>query len=234
MFNNFFRKKEKLTEIQKNMLRYLSMFYETNKTLFTKDVNNQKEKKEIIKKIYVLLNYSNFPVLSNNQEMFENSNIKVYRGISALNEELLNSYINDFINGETFYGGRASIYGTGIYSVIGADSNIASEYAYDGGKNNCGVVIESVLANDSKIIEYSKIDEIRTLLFEKIRKMYDGEVEYFLNILEDDGALASILGYDAIYVEDKNYMVILNRGKMIVNIDSLNIENTKSKNNQVR
>jgi len=43
-----------------------------------------------------------------------------------------------------------------------------------------------------------------------------------LAVLEDDGALASILGYDAILVSEKNYLVILNRAKMIVNDININ------------
>lgn len=43
------------------------------------------------------------------------------------------------------------------------------------------------------------------------------DVKSFLSVLEDDVALAAILGYDAIFVEEKDYMVILNRTKMIIN-----------------
>lgn len=50
-----------------------------------------------------------------------------------------------------------------------------------------------------------------------MRKMYKQDVENFLGILEDDGALAAILEYDAIYVEEKDYIVVLNRNKMVVN-----------------
>jgi|CZCB01.1.fsa_nt_gi hypothetical protein len=35
------------------------------------------------------------------------------------------------------------------------------------------------------------------------------------------GALSSILGYDAIHVEDKHYMIVLNRSKMTVNSNNL-------------
>lgn len=227
---NIFKKKEELTEIQKNMLRTLCMFYEKNKGLFIDGINNQKEKKIIIKKIYELFNYSDYPILESNQEVFEDSNIKIYRGISADNQISLNNYINDFVYGKPFYGGRASIYGTGIYTVLGEDLSVARDYASDGGTNDCGVVIEAIMDKDSRIIKSSNIDSIRNFLLEKIRKLYSDDIENYLYILEDDGVLSSILGYDAIYVEEKNYMVVLNRSKMIVNSNVLGYINEKEEN----
>lgn len=230
MLGNFLRKKEELTYIQKNMLKIFCMFYEQNKGLFIDSINNQKEKKKIIKKIYELLNYTNCPILNDNQEVFENSNLKIYRGISADNQDLLHEYINNYLNGEPFYGGRASIYGTGIYTVLGENISVASEYASDGGVNTCGAVIESIMDKETKIIESSKANDIRNILFDKLRKLYHEDIENYLSILEDDGALCSILGYDAIYVEEKKYMVVLNRGKMIVNSNILNSEYKKEEN----
>ena len=227
---NIFKKKEELTDIQKNMLRTLCMFYEKNKELFIDSTNNQKEKKIIIKKIYELCNYSDCPILESSQEVFEDSNIKIYRGISADNQKSLNNYINDFVYGEPFYGGRASIYGTGIYTVLGENLSVANDYASDGATNDCGVVIEAIMDKNSRIIKSYNVDSIRNFLFEKIRKLYSSEIENYLNILEDDGAISSILGYDAIYVEEKNYMVVLNRSKMIVNSNVLDSINEKNEN----
>ena len=51
-------------------------------------------------------------------------------------------------------------------------------------------------------------------------------------ILEDDGVLAAILGYDAIYVEEKNYIVMLNRKKMIIN--DVDIFNKLDLNNDIK
>lgn len=155
------------------------------------------------------------------QELFKNSNVKLYRGISAANQELLSKYINSFVNGEIFYGGRASIYGTGIYTVLGNNKNIASDYASDGGTSTCGIIIEAILSDNTKIIESSKIDSIRSILFDKLKKLYSSEIEGYLNVLQDDGAFASIIAYDVIKVEEKNYMVVLNRQKMIINSNFL-------------
>ena len=218
---NFFKKKDSMSEEEKQLLKIFCYFYENNKNLFVNIISNQKEKRKITSKIYNLMGFSEKPTLSDNQEEFIN-NQKLYRGISAENNELLCQYINEFINGAPFYGGRASIYGTGIYTVIGNDSNVANKYASDGNTNDCGIIIESILSEDSKVIEYSKIDSIREKIINRLRKLYSNEIINFLEILQDDGLFSAILGYDAIFVEDKNYMVVLNRQKIIVNSNSIN------------
>ena len=217
---NFFKKKDIMSEEEKQLLKIFCIFYENNKNLFVNIISNQKEKRKIISIIYNLMGFSEKPTLSDNQEEFI-SNQKLYRGISAENNELLCQYINEFINGEPFYGGRASIYGTGIYTVLGNDKNVANKYASDGDTNDCGIIIESILSEDSKVIEYSKIDSIREKIINKLRRIYSNEIINFLEILQDDGLFSAILGYDAIFVEDKNYMVVLNRQKMIVNSNSI-------------
>ena len=112
------------------------------------------------------------PQLYSTSELDNKDGITVYRGISASDNDVLKKYVNEFINGDVFYGGRASIYGTGIYTVVGENLGVASKYANDGGINNCGIVIESKLQKDSKIIKYSEIEQIKDFLSEKMRKMY--------------------------------------------------------------
>lgn len=229
-----FIKKDKMSEEEKEMLRRLSLFYEMNKNIFV-ETESVQEKREIIKKIYNLIGYDKFPKLYSDSKDIENNELKVYRGISAKDIELLKQYTNDFIKGEIFYGGRASIYGLGIYTSIGTDSNIAKDYASDGGINECGVVIESKMQSDTKIIKNSDLEIIKKIMFDRMRKIYKSNIENYLNILENDGALAAILGYDAIFVEEKKYLVVLNRTKMIVNdidlyeqIETINEKNKKS------
>ena len=198
-----FKKKERLTEQEKNIIKQISLFYEMNNDIFVK-FSNSKEKRKIIKKIYKIFHYDDLPQLYTTSELDSKEGITIYRGISASNNEELKKYVNEFISGEIFYGGRASIYGTGIYTVVGDNLNAASNYASDGGTNNCGIVIETKLQKETKIIKNSEIAEAKSFIFEKMRKMYKQNIEEFLSILEDDGALAAILGYDAIYVEEKN------------------------------
>ena len=66
-----------------------------------------------------------------------------------------------------------------------------------------------------------KIEIIRKFLIEKLKNSYKNNINNFTNILEDDGALAAILGYDAILVREKNYIIILNRSKLVINDTNL-------------
>ena len=195
-------------------------FYEKNKNIFDKFSNN-KEKREIIRKIYSLLEYDSTLQLSSSMELNTENGKSIYRGISAKNVEELTNYINQFINGEVFYGGRASLYGTGIYTYNGESVGRAADYASDGGTNNCGIVLEMKLSDDSKVINSSELESIRNSIIEKFNADSSTEMESFLSLLNDDGVLASLLGYDAINVEEKKYVVVLNRSKII--LDDTNI-----------
>lgn len=219
MFN--FRKKEQPTEFENEILKKVSLFYEMYNNIFV-NFSNATEKREIIKKIYQILKYDQLPTLYSTLKEQNTDSLKIYRGISANDIESLKTYISDFVEGNVFYGGRASIYGTGIYTIIDNDSDIAQKYASDGGTNNCGIVIESTMQPDTKIIKNTEIEPIRNIIFDRLKKIYKSGTENFLAVLEDDGALASILGYDAILVNEKNYLVILNRTKMIVNDININ------------
>lgn len=219
MFN--FRKKEQSTKFENEILKRVSLFYEMYNNIFI-NFSNATEKREIIKNLYKILKYDQLPTLYSTSNEQNIDSLKIYRGISANDIETLKTYINDFIKGNVFYGGRASIYGTGIYTIIDSNSDVAQKYASDGGTNNCGIVIESTIQPDTKIIKSAEIEPIRNIIFDKLKKIYKSGTENFLAVLEDDGALASILGYDAILVSEKNYLVILNRAKMIVNDININ------------
>lgn len=232
MFN--FRKKEQPTEFENEILKRVSLFYEMYNNIFV-NFSNATEKREIIKKIYQILKYDQLPTLYSTLKEQNIDSLKIYRGISANDIESLKTYISDFVEGNVFYGGRASIYGTGIYTIIDNDSDIAQKYASDGGTNNCGIVIESTMQPDTKIIKNTEIEPIRNIIFDRLKKIYKSGTENFLAVLEDDGALAAILGYDAIFVDDKNYLVVLNRTKMIVDdIDLIEqINSIKNKHNKL-
>ena len=82
---NFFKKKDIMSEEEKQLLKIFCIFYENNKNLFVNIISNQKEKRKIISIIYNLMGFSEKPTLSDNQEEFI-SNQKLYRGISAENK----------------------------------------------------------------------------------------------------------------------------------------------------
>lgn len=209
-----FSNKDVMNMVIGESLSKVLLFYRDHKDIFT-PFSNQKEKREIIKKIYSILGYDSKPQLNTEMKPAIVNGPLVHRGISASSKEELISYIKEFISGEVFYGGRASIYGTGIYTVVGEDRDVACKYATDGNTNDIGIVITSVLKDDAEIIYSDELREVSDIVLERLKKAYKN-MDNYLSILEDDGAFAAILGYDAIYVKEKEYMVILNRSKLIV------------------
>ena len=81
--------------------------------------------------------------------------------------------------------------------------------------------MELQLKVNYQMTEKEKIEIIRKFLIEKLKNSYKNNINNFTNILEDDGALAAILGYDAILVREKNYIIILNRSKLVINDTNL-------------
>lgn len=95
--------------------------------------------------------------------------------------------------------------------------------------------IKIFLFTIQKQVKKEKLEIIRKFLIEKIKNSYKIDINNFTNVLEDDGALAAILGYDAILVREKNYIIILNRSKLVINDTNLyeqldNLENNNSNN----
>lgn len=218
----WFRRKEELDDIDKNIMETIVKFYVQNRSslgsYFNKNMT-QEHKRIVIKKIYDILNYSIKPRIKSDMQIQNNDTIKVYRGISASNEEKLKEYIEEFINGDMFLGGRASIYGTGIYTCCGSENSVANDYATDGNINSNGIIIESEISNDMKIESYEHLEQLQEKIIPILQRKYvdNEEFQQYLDVLSNTGVFSAILGIDAIYVQEKEYMVILNRGKMIVN-----------------
>ena len=93
-------------------------------------------------------------------------------------------------------------------------------------------MLEGKMLDNTKIIEYDKIEEIRDFLIKNLKRVYkNNNMDNFISLLDDDGVLSAILGYDAIHVNKKNYLVVLNRGKIIINdIDLYNKMNFTDEN----
>lgn len=221
-----------MSEVEKSILRHVMMIYELNKDIFNCYSNN-KEKRKIISNLFKRLNYDGAPELYSTYKCRDNGMI-IYRVISADNPNLLKEYVNDFLNGDIFFGGKGAIYGTGIYTVIG-DKKIASDYSSNKDTSNCGIILECKILDDTKIIEYDEIEKIRDFLIKKLKNAYKGNIDNFISLLDvDDGVLSAALGYDAIHVNKKNYLVVLNRSKLIVNdIDLYNKMNFINNENHI-
>lgn len=222
-------KKNTLNEIEKKQLKQILYFYEMTKDIINYDYNTMSERNKKIIEIFDVLNYNNLPSIEENTNDLKT----VYRGISAPDEETLNKYIYQFLYGDIFLGGRASIYGTGIYTCTTKNENTKS-YATDGGLNSNGIILELKIPNDENVISYDKLIEIQASLMPRLIKMIDNTK--FIELLENYGVLASILKYDAIYVEDKEYLVIMNRSKIKMDNKYVNsiINKQDDNNNQMK
>lgn len=205
---NLFRKKENLTEFEKQQLKRILFFYEATKDRINYDYDSMTTRNNKIKEIYDVLGYNNPPTIKEYTD-----NLKtIYRGISAPDKDTLNGYINQFIYGENFLGGRASIYGTGIYTYANKSEG-AESYANDGGLSDSGIVLEMNISNDERIVSYEELSKIQESLLPRLSKVIDNHK--FIELLDNSGVLGAILNYDAIYVSDKDYLVIMNRSKII-------------------
>ena len=206
-----FKKKKEIPLESKKLLD----FYNDNKDLFV-DFSNMEERREIVKKIYDVLKYTGLP--ERVSKIDKELGIPIYRGVSASDVESLKIFGMQFTDGDVFYGGRASICGTGIYTFVD-DKDSAYKYATDGYTNDIGIVIEGMLDKNTRIIKLEELSEKKEKALERL-STYPA-LENFLKVLEDDGAFAAILGYQAIYAEDKKYMVVLDRTQLSVNTSNM-------------
>jgi len=213
----------KMSDDEKILYSKLIDFYLSNRDIFDNNQSREmssSEKKALIKLVYKRIHYTNNPV---SHPLYDSNStyIDLYRGINGETEEQLNNYVNEFLSGEVFFGKNASIYGTGIYMCTDYDTTTKYATYFN---NNYGAILNCKVDTKTNIIDYDNLNNIKDNMLNIIRKKYKNtNIINYLSFLEDDGLFASILGYDAIYVKEKNYVVVLNRGKLIVeNIDYVN------------
>lgn len=153
----------------------------------------------------------------------------------------IDKIIDNYKNGE-FYVGEG-IYGSGTYTAYGKNAHeIALKYANNAEnlstENN---IIQYLLKDDANVIEYNKLRKMRDEELDRLIKdngfkdyfdviengfnnIKTTELSKYIMEMQDAGVYASIKGYDAIEViqeesamsEGFNYIVILNRKKMII------------------
>ena len=189
----------------------------------TTDENGSEQMAEIIKQ----LNYNKLPRKVSREEYEEtlkNNEVgEMFRGVKDLPDKTVEEMKHDFYKGEFFAG--KGIYGNGTYTFYGEkNKRFALEYT---NKNNEKDIINCTLSKNAKIIEFTTLEEMiradKSTQFTRANELYKAKgMEYgsaFLNktnsILSEPGAYASLLGYDAIRVENKNILVILNRGEVV-------------------
>lgn len=137
----------------------------------------------------------------------------LYRGVTDAGGITAHEMVERFKFGE-FYCGRG-IYGNGTYTDI--DKKTAEYYAYNSGNTHNGEIMEMLLSEKAKVVDFREI----FTEFEKtgIPRIIGIPKEDYQIIIRDVGTYAAIKGYDAIALngfQNKNHVVILNRGKVII------------------
>lgn len=172
-----------------------------------------------------ILNYDKLPKIVTKDEFEQLSKKsklgKLYRGVSANTKELGNKYVNDFRYGQLYAG--KGVYGNGTYVAYGKEGLKIVKNNY---MNSNGQIMTMLLDNSAKTIELLKLDEMRKKEIKKIENLIP--TDFKDAILMNNGYYAAIKGYDAIIIDEtianlnnQPYIIILNRGKVIINEEEL-------------
>lgn len=136
----------------------------------------------------------------------------LYRGLTPDRNISVEQMANELKYGR-FYAGKGA-YGCGTYVCVRKD--VAERYA---NRRGSGIVLEMILADDAKIVDYAEIFKEYDETF-GIKRIPLFKRAFWQRILGDVGKYAALKGYDAIAVNEfqlgHDYIVILNRGKLIV------------------
>ena len=133
--------------------------------------------------------------------MAEQGALTMFRGIKGA------QYMEQFKTGPLYYDKGA--YGNGSYFAM--DKKVAIDYAA-GNKAN---VTEMILDPNAKIITYEALAEVQQQLLEMLQT--EKVSRQYVDAMAEQGRLATVLGFDAIYVPGKEYLVVLDRSKLFYN-----------------
>lgn len=155
--------------------------------------------------------YDGLPELIEEKEfgnMLYEDDMHLYRGLHGKNIAETEKYVNQFKNGE-YYAGQG-VSGNGTYTATSYD--YAMRYS-----NGISSGLLYIMPKESaKIIDIKKINWLRFAINKNIDFTNKGKIyEYFANtVLNDNGYLAEILGYD---------IVNLNEVKLVLNRTSVKV-----------
>lgn len=164
-----------------------------------------------------LLGYDKLPAIIEDEAQFRAAIDQdvgiIFRGIKRdINTGDRTAYGVQFATGD-FNAGRG-VYGSGTYGGY-ADTGFATATEY----GHYGCVVKMGLDPTAKIADYNKLIADMTRESIAFRKEYAGvdlDWEWINRYFGDAGTFASAHGYDAILVPEREYIVILNREKVIV------------------
>ena len=192
--------------------------YNKNKEKF-KQQWDKKDYTNARKNFYKELGYDKHP-----QKVSEEEFNKIAKDNFIIVRSADDENIKNFVSGEYEVSTvQNSMYGTGIYFAY--DEKEIEYYKNLSGQQSVST-IKATLAKDTKIINSSELRQKK----EQIRQSLGNRTEIDSIILADNGVLASSLGYDAVNIEDKHYILLLNRQKAILKDDSKIIKNSRRYN----
>lgn len=179
---------------------------------------------QISKYVIQQIGYDSLPKVVSKKEFKElaKNNDIIYRGLSSSKSLSAKQASNNFKYGDFFVG--TGVFGNGTYGAY--DKNIAKNYAELANKTNKSgksgkdeySLLEMILSSNVNIADYQTI--YKEWLDEGIQlALQTNKFENWHFILGDVGTYAALKEYDAIKTNGaggRNYIIILNRGKVIV------------------
>ena len=152
--------------------------------------------------------------------LIESKLTRIYRGVCYRDA------INDFAYNTQMYVSKG-MYCSGVYFVYGDTAKDTAESymimhtppMYCKGHYD-GAIIEAVVSSDAKIIDIEDAYKLQEKMVNKIDSMSnlsDNAKTKLMYLLSDDVSKCALLnGYDAINIKSKQYLVVLNRNKLIM------------------
>lgn len=179
-----------------------------------KDLSNDDE--EDFNKIIEKQGFNGKPIVINNEEEFEKmvkeDTVGMYRGIRADDKETVDKYKDMLRNGEfVMNSDNQSVSGRGLYTAAYKPGDKEAERrSREVAEKYAG--FRSMFAKPGTEVEYKETGQVERFTFTKDVNIYKpSESEKRLS----DTQIAK-KGYDAYYSRDGEYIIILNRTKMII------------------
>lgn len=203
---------------------------------FFPDLDLQAAQKEIRRKLYkaqengahmnnldVLNEYNGYdaPFVKIKSEDFtkldSNEYLICYRGTQE--GKLGENYTQSYLDGEVFNGGIGrAVYGEGLYSAYGNEKETALEYSGTSGHLSRFAISKSSAKGISHRNLLDLHEKYIDILFNPTayKSLSESEKRKVIIGARSESAAAVVNGYDYINVESSGYVVVLNRGCMII------------------
>lgn len=147
--------------------------------------------------------------------------VRVYRGMSNTGTKQGVTFAKEYMSGTHFAG--SGLYGNGTYST--PSWYTAKAYA-DAHVSGQGAMLDMIIPDTSNFIEFEDLRKLREEAQSALATAFNNpalseqeraKLTKMYSLLHDNGTTAALMGYDGIYVKEKNYYVVLNRSKVVIN-----------------